>query len=66
MNNDKKTTIVGWIKGLLLGAGSIFFPELPGLSEAVGSLGQLIIAALAIIEVIQGWLTNKPSITPEG
>lgn len=66
MNNDKKTTIIGWVKGLLLGAGSIFFPELPGLSDAVGSLIQLILAALGIVEIVQGWLTNKADLTPEG
>ena len=66
MNSDKKTTIIGWVKGLLLGAGSIFFPELPGLSDAVGSLLQLVLAALSILEIVQGWLTNKPSATPEG
>ena len=66
MNNDKKTTIIGWVKGLLLGAGSIFFPELPGLSDAVGSLIQLVLAALGIVEIVQGWLTNKTDLTPEG
>ena len=59
MNNDKKTTLVGWLKGLLAGAAAIFLPDLANAGDAVTLVGQLIIAGWGLFEIVQGWLTNR-------
>lgn len=60
LNNDKKTTIVGWIKGILATAAAIFLPELTGAGEATNLIAQVILGAWGLFEIVSGWLTNKP------
>jgi hypothetical protein len=60
MNNDKKTTILGWAKGILVTVISIFLADKiqdpSGFSNlVVGAAGSI----WGIVEVIQGIFTNK-------
>lgn len=60
LNNDKKTTIIGWVEGILKAAVAIFLPDLVGADNAVVLAIQLITAGSALFSIIQGWLSNKP------
>lgn len=63
LNNDKKTTILGWLKGILLGAVTVFLPDLVNAESAVTLLMQVIAGGYGLAEIIGMWLTNKPEKT---
>lgn len=63
MTNDKKATILGWVKGIL-GAllTALVGPKLIALggAEAVAGIAVAAIGSVwSLVEVIQGFFTNK-------
>jgi hypothetical protein len=59
MDNDKKTTILGVLKAILVGVASIFFANQPNTDAVVQTIIGAVGAIWAVVEVVNGILTNK-------
>lgn len=63
MNNDRKTTILGWIKGAVVAVLTIFVADKVGEMGGAEQVGSLIAGAIgavwAVVEVAMGIFTNK-------
>jgi hypothetical protein len=61
MNNDKKTTVLGWLKGIVGALATVFLAD--KVADPSG-FSQMIVVAVgsvwAVVEVVQGIFTNKP------
>lgn len=64
MTNDKKATILGWVKGILSTALTVFVGDkliAHGGAEGVAGVVAVVIGGVwSLVEVVQGFFTNKP------
>ncbi len=67
MNNDKKTTLMGFIQSVLFAglAGMSYFTgadvtTVSGQVQGAGDWGALILVAISIFSFIKAYFTNKP------
>lgn len=69
MNNDKKTTILGWVKGILRIAATVFFAEHVqewgiNVDEVVLTVVTAIGAVWGVVDIVMGIITNKADKEP--
>lgn len=66
MNNDKKTTLYGFVQSVLIAAlagfsyfGGADVAAVTGQTSAAGDWGALILACVAIFSFVKSYFTNK-------